>query len=166
MGGVAPAAAPAAPAPVSAPDRTAAPAVVHPQPQLTDAIAHLRARGNGTHQLDVALHPAELGAVHVRAALHGDTLTITVSCADDAARQAVTAALPDLHSALGGLSGTATIDLDVRDTGRGHPQSGDTTPGARDQRDPSDPNPDDRPRPRSRQSRRRCRRPRPMDVTR
>ncbi len=115
------------------PRRTAppAPAVVHPQPQLTDAIAHLRARGNGTHQLDVALHPAELGAVHVRAALHGDTLTITVSCADDAARQAVTAALPDLHSALGGLSGTATIDLDLRDTGRGHPQSGDTDPRGR-----------------------------------
>ena len=150
VGGVAPAAAPAAPAPVSAPDRT--PAVVHPQPQLTDAIAQLRTRGNGTHQLDVALHPAELGAVRVRAALHGDTLTITVSCADDAARQAVTAALPDLHHALGGMGGTATIDLDLRDAGRGHSQSDDTQPAARDQRDPADPNPDDRPRQRSRQS--------------
>jgi hypothetical protein len=52
--------------------------------------------------------------VHLRATLHDGTLTLTVSCADEAARQAVTAALPDLHHQLGALG-----NLDVQ-LGGGH----------------------------------------------
>jgi flagellar hook-length control protein FliK len=60
------------------------------------------------------LHPAELGAVHVRALLHDGVLTVTIACADESARHAVTAALPSLHSQLSDLK-----SLDVQLSG-GH----------------------------------------------
>jgi flagellar hook-length control protein FliK len=100
---VAPAAADAAPA---------GSAAAAPQPQLAEALVHLRNRGGGTHELTVQLHPAELGAVHVRAVLTGDSLTVTVACADPAARHAVTAALPQLHQHLS-ESGYGGLDLNL-----------------------------------------------------
>jgi flagellar hook-length control protein FliK len=122
------------------PTPAAQPAVHEPpsgpveQPQLTEALIHLRARGNGSHELTVMLHPAELGAVHVRASLHDGALSVTVACADDSARQAVTAALPDLHRALGDL-GTVGLELqnsagDQSSNGRGANPGSTQQPGS------------------------------------
>lgn len=94
------AAAPAVPLPAALPDQ---------QPTLLNSIAELRARPDGFHELNVTLHPAELGAVHVRATLSAGTLDVTVACADAGARDAVTAALPVLHHELGSMT-----SLDVR----------------------------------------------------
>ncbi|HVU92090.1 MAG TPA: flagellar hook-length control protein FliK, partial [Jatrophihabitans sp.] len=89
------AAAPAAAPPTPTP---AAP----PQPALHAALgtAVTRARHDGSHTVEVALHPADLGQVQVHATLRHGTLSVTVSCADPAARDAVQAALPDLHRQL------------------------------------------------------------------
>jgi flagellar hook-length control protein FliK len=113
-----PASAPAAPtaptapaqSPQTAPARTDYPVE---QPALGAAVGALRSRSDGSHELTVALHPADLGAVRVHARLHEGTLDVTVSCADDAARAAVTAALPALHQQLSELgAGTIAIAAD------------------------------------------------------
>ncbi|WP_375492589.1 flagellar hook-length control protein FliK [uncultured Jatrophihabitans sp.] len=107
--GATPPAVPAAPPPApqavatAATQTAAAPAPVDPQPALTEALGRLRTRGDGTHELTVQLHPADLGSVQIRAVLHNGTLNLTVACADDAARVAVQAALPALHHQLGDL---------------------------------------------------------------
>jgi flagellar hook-length control protein FliK len=82
------------------------------QPGLAAAFATLRTAPNGAVSLNVALHPADLGAVQVHATFHDGTLNVTVACADDAARQAVTAALPDLREQLGHA---AQIDVHIGD---------------------------------------------------
>ncbi|MGH8959611.1 MAG: flagellar hook-length control protein FliK [Jatrophihabitantaceae bacterium] len=106
--GLAPvAAAPATAAPVAVAPTTPAPtqtpagsALVDQQPTLTASLARLRSLGDGSHELSVQLHPAELGAVNVSATIRDGQLTVTVACADTAARAAVTAALPVLHQQL------------------------------------------------------------------
>ena len=65
---------------------------------------------NGTQQLTVQLHPAELGAVNVTATIDNGTLNVTVACADQAARAAVTAALPALHHQLS-TAGFTGVDV-------------------------------------------------------
>jgi flagellar hook-length control protein FliK len=102
--GSAPTASVSAPTAATAPAApTAAPAqqahISAAQPNLVNTLAKLRAR-TGTHELEVQLHPAELGAVRVTASVQDGALTVTVACADGAARDAVTAALPHLHSEL------------------------------------------------------------------
>ncbi len=130
-----PSTAPIAAAPAPAPSSPTSPAAAPTpaQPHLVESLTRLRSRADGNHELSIALHPAELGAVHVRATLHNGTLTVTVACADDAARQAVTAALPDLHHALGGLG---SIDVDPRDAGQRQDQAS-TDRSPEQQRDPS-----------------------------
>jgi flagellar hook-length control protein FliK len=136
--------APAPPAnapPTAQPMPTARP---EEQPALTAALSRIGTGANRVHELTVELHPAELGAVHVRATLHGGTLDVTVSCADDTARQAVTAALPSLHSQLGSLG-----SVDVALAGPGTPAR-PSEPGAgqphsqNPQQHPPDASPDDR----------------------
>lgn len=87
----------------------------HPtaQPDLSAAFATLRNAPNGSVALTVALHPADLGAVQIHATLHDGTLNVTVACADDASRRAVTAALPELHAQLGN---SAHIDVQLGDS--------------------------------------------------
>jgi flagellar hook-length control protein FliK len=111
----APTAAPAAPSapslpPVAAPAPGYAGRFIDPQPEQSGALARLRSHGDGSHELTVSLHPAELGAVNVSATLHGDQLTVTVACSSDAARAAVTAALPTLHQQLAG-AGFGGVDV-------------------------------------------------------
>ena len=69
----------------------------------------MRGKGDGTHQISVQLHPAELGAVQVTALIRNGELTVTVACADESARQAVIAALPTLHHQLSGA--LANVDV-------------------------------------------------------
>ena len=85
-------------------------AVPDPQPALTSALSRLRVGADGTQQLSVQLHPAELGAVNVTATISGGTLNVTVACADQAARAAVTAALPTLHHQLS-TAGFTGVDV-------------------------------------------------------
>jgi flagellar hook-length control protein FliK len=96
--------------------------IEHPtvQPELTAAFATLRNAPNGSVALTVALHPADLGAVQIHATFHDGTLNVTVACADDASRRAVTAALPELHTQLGN---SAQIDVHIGDSAQ--PQNGD-----------------------------------------
>jgi flagellar hook-length control protein FliK len=63
-------------------------------------MSRLRVAPGGTTALSVALHPAEIGSVQITASLAHGTLNVTVACADQAARDAVSAALPALHQAL------------------------------------------------------------------
>jgi flagellar hook-length control protein FliK len=89
------------------------------QPELANTLSNLRLRGDGTHELTVQLHPAELGVVNVIAVLHGNTLNVTVAAADPAARAAITAALPQLQSQLD-QSGFSGLDLSF---GQPNPQT-------------------------------------------
>jgi flagellar hook-length control protein FliK len=80
--------------------------------------------------LDMAasLHPAELGAVNVSATLRGDQLTVTVACSSDAARAAVTAALPNLHHQLAG-AGFGGVDVQFGNPSQGQSQNASQNPG-------------------------------------
>jgi flagellar hook-length control protein FliK len=109
-------AAPVAVAPSTAPP---AGAPIDPQPALTNSLARLRQHGDGSHELTVQLHPAELGAVNISAVIRDGQLTVTVACADDAARAAVTAALPALHQQ---LSSAGFGGVDVHFGGPSHGQ--------------------------------------------
>ncbi|MCU1658454.1 MAG: hypothetical protein JWO57_3110 [Pseudonocardiales bacterium] len=81
------------------------------QPPLAASLARLRSR-DGTHELRVQLHPAELGAVNVSATIRNGALTVTVACADQRAQAAVTAALPNLHHDLQN-AGFTGVDVSV-----------------------------------------------------
>ena len=97
------------------------------QPVLGLELARLRNRGDGTHELTVSLHPAELGQVGVTATVRDGALTVTVACADHVAHDAVRAALPTLHHELqrAGFTGV-DVALDHRgaqpDRRAAHPQ--------------------------------------------
>ncbi len=88
------------------------------QPELASALINLRSRGNGIHELTVQLHPADLGAVNVTAALLGNTLNVTISAADPAARAALSAtALPQLQQQLA-QAGYNGLDLGLSQSGQ------------------------------------------------
>jgi flagellar hook-length control protein FliK len=95
--------------------------VPDPQPALTSALARLHVGANGTQQLTVQLHPAELGAVNVTATINNGTLNVTVACADQAARAAVTAALPNLHHQLS-TAGFSGVDVNFGGPSQQAPQ--------------------------------------------
>jgi hypothetical protein len=95
--------------------------VPDPQPALTSALARLHVNGDGTQQLSVQLHPAELGAVSVTATISNGTLNVTVACADQAARAAVTAALPSLHHQLS-AAGFTGVDVNFGGPSQQAPQ--------------------------------------------
>lgn len=97
------------------------------QPALGAALGRLRSRADGTHELSVALHPAELGQVGISATVRDGTLTVTVACADHAAREAVRAALPTLHDDLA-RAGFTGVDVAFSDRG-GQPDSQPAQPG-------------------------------------
>jgi flagellar hook-length control protein FliK len=82
------------------------------QPALGAALGRLYSRGAGTHELTVALHPAELGQVGVTATVRDGVLTVSLACADHAAHDAVRAALPTLHAELS-RAGFAGVDVSL-----------------------------------------------------
>jgi flagellar hook-length control protein FliK len=107
------------------------------QQPLVASLARLRGK-DGTHELTVQLHPAELGAVNVNASIRDGALTVTVACADQSAHAAVAAALPhlqhELHSA--GFTGV-DVSLGQRSP---NPNAAHTRPGPDL---PGEPAPDD-----------------------
>jgi flagellar hook-length control protein FliK len=109
----------AAAAPASAPSTA--------QPALFAALGQLKARGDGSHELTVTLHPAELGSVNVSATVRDGSLVVTVACADPSARAAVADALPSLHHELQ-QAGFASVDVSLGDGGSaaGHDQAAPT----------------------------------------
>jgi len=107
----------AAPTVSSTADAAGAARAAAAQPELGAALTRLRHKGNGTSELSVSLHPAELGSVGVTATVRDGLLTVTVACADRAAHDAVTAALPTLRNDLA-AAGFTGIDVAVGDGGR------------------------------------------------
>jgi flagellar hook-length control protein FliK len=106
-----------APAANAAPAVTAAPATpqhtASPAAQLANHIAPLRQEPDGIHRLTVHLHPEELGPVSVTAEIRGNQVHLHLAGATDAGREALRAALPDLHRELQS-AGFTTASLDVR----------------------------------------------------
>jgi len=68
--------------------------------QLSAPLLRLRASGDGSHSLTIALHPAELGPVNLHVKLAGDTMTIQLASTSESARDALRDALPQLHQEL------------------------------------------------------------------
>lgn len=75
-----------------------APEPVHHQ--VASALLNLRASGDGTTNVVVALHPAELGQVNVHVRLANGAMTVQLASGSDATLSTIRAALPDLHQEL------------------------------------------------------------------
>jgi len=123
----------------AAPDAPGAPVSQPAQPsphpavyqQLADPLLKLRASGDGSHSLTVALHPAELGPVNLHVRLVGDTMTIQLASSSESAHAALHAALGELRQELrgAGLGGVeVSLDLHGQSAG-GFGQSGQRSSG-------------------------------------
>jgi flagellar hook-length control protein FliK len=88
--------------------------------QVAGPVLALRAGGDGSHQLIVALHPAELGPVNVHVRIEGNLMTIQLASASETAHDALRDALPQLRSELqsAGLS-SASVSVDLTSGGSG-----------------------------------------------
>jgi flagellar hook-length control protein FliK len=120
------------------PSYTSATALPESQQPLTGALVNLRRR-NGTHELTVQLHPAELGAVSVRAVVHGTSLVVSVDCADAGGHAAVHAALSSLEQELrrSGFEGVS-VTVGQQDQGFARDTPTQPTTGGKAGRDTSD----------------------------
>jgi len=119
---------PAPPATV-APPVPAAPALL--QPALSGALARLRDRADGTYQLRVSVHPADLGVVNVVATVSHGSIAVVLSCPEHGARAVLGDALPQLRQHLVD-TGFAGVDV-----GLGAPQQEQRQPAAPERRTPS-----------------------------
>jgi hypothetical protein len=97
-----PAEAVAAPA-ISAPAATQA-AVAD---QIVSAVVPLHGRGDGRHEVTLELRPDDLGAIRVEVSVEHQTVHLTLHAADPATGRLLSAALPDLRSALADAGLTA-----------------------------------------------------------
>jgi hypothetical protein len=116
------------PAPAGAPVTTAAPTPAtqvpaSPAAQVVNHLLPLATAPDGIHRLTVHLHPAELGPVSVTADLRGNQIHLHLAAATDIGREALRAALPDLHRELQS-AGFDTASLDVRHEPPAHQQPG------------------------------------------
>jgi flagellar hook-length control protein FliK len=117
----------------AAPGAPAAP----PSSQIVQQLGPLLEGPDGSYAMSLQLYPEELGAVQVEVALRLGEISLTLRAGDEAARETLRAALPDLRSALEAAGLTADA-LSV-DNGRpdqqpkdGDPdRSGSPTGGAR-----------------------------------
>jgi len=110
---------PAAPsAPAMAPARTEAPAptdgpagapVLPPTvaDQIVSAVVPLHGRGDGRHEVTLELRPEELGAIRVEVSVEHQTVHLTLHAAEPATGRLLSAALPELRSALADAGLTA-----------------------------------------------------------
>jgi flagellar hook-length control protein FliK len=99
---------------VAAPQDASPPAQLPSAPaaQVAQVVAPLREQPDGIHRLTVHLHPAELGPVSITAEVRAGQIHLHLAGATDAGREALRAALPDLHRELQ-QSGFSTSSLDV-----------------------------------------------------
>lgn len=86
--------------------------------QVAGPVLALRAGGDGSHQLIVALHPAELGPVNLNVRITGDLMTIQLASTSESVHDTLRDALPQLRSELqaAGLSAVA-LSLDLTSDG-------------------------------------------------
>ncbi|HUW78794.1 MAG TPA: flagellar hook-length control protein FliK [Candidatus Nanopelagicaceae bacterium] len=68
--------------------------------QLAPQVASLTSGPDGTHQITVLLHPADLGQVQVVVELKDGTINLQLAGSHDPAREALIGALPDLRREL------------------------------------------------------------------
>ncbi|MBN9610558.1 MAG: hypothetical protein BGO26_16230 [Actinobacteria bacterium 69-20] len=92
------------------------------QPDLAGTLAQLRAATDGTYQMRVAVHPAELGGVNVTAIVHHGMLTVTLS-PDQTAHHAISQALPQLRAHLAD-QGFVGVDVGLGSPPQGGNQAG------------------------------------------
>jgi flagellar hook-length control protein FliK len=115
-------AAPAPSAPVARTEAAAAPRPVAPprvHTPIVTAVLPLISRGDGSHQLSVRLHPAELGAIDLDVELRSGEINLRMRTETDAGREAIRAALPMLRSELEAAGVRAgTFDLGDRQSGQ------------------------------------------------
>lgn len=98
------------------------PPVPMAQPELAGTLARLRSAADGTYQLRVSVHPAELGGVNVTATVQHGVLSVVLS-PDPTAHHAISQALPQLRAH---LADQGFVGVDV---GLGSPQQGGGQPG-------------------------------------
>jgi flagellar hook-length control protein FliK len=95
--------------------------------QLSGPVLSLRTAGDGSHQLTIALHPAELGPVNLHVKIVGDSMAIQLASTSEGAHDALREALPQLRQELqaAGL-GNVDLSLDLGGAPSGnHAQAGD-----------------------------------------
>lgn len=110
----------AASQPVTAGPPISQPATAHSAPadqlpvsnQLAGPVLSLRTAGNGSHQLTIALHPAELGPVNLHVRIVGDSMAIQLASTSEGAHDALHAALPQLRQELQ-AAGLGNVDLSL-----------------------------------------------------
>lgn len=121
----------AATTPAARPDSTSAittTVAAHPHlaSQIAPYVAELRHGPDGTHQITVALHPADLGQVQVVVEFKNGVVHVQLAGSHDAAREALSGALPQLRRELtdSGLS-VGRTDVLSQDAGTpGGPMTG------------------------------------------
>ena len=74
------------------------PPAVHDQ--IVSAVVPLHGRGDGRHEVTLELRPDELGAIRVEVSVEHQTVHLTLHAADPATGRLLSAALPELRSAL------------------------------------------------------------------
>jgi flagellar hook-length control protein FliK len=80
--------------------------------QLAGPVLSLRTAGNGSHQLTIALHPAELGPVNLHVKIVGDSMAIQLASTSEGAHDALREALPQLRQELQ-AAGLGNVDLSL-----------------------------------------------------
>jgi flagellar hook-length control protein FliK len=93
------AAAPATTTPAAAPATVA--------DQIVSAVVPLHGRGDGRHEVTLELRPDDVGAIRVEVSVEHQTVHLTLHAADPATGRLLSAALPDLRSALADAGLTA-----------------------------------------------------------
>lgn|GEM_PF-3471490 len=102
---------------------------VTPGQQLVRVLVPLRSGPDGVHQLTVGLQPEGLGTVRATVVVADGALTVRLSTADAAARQALQHAMDDLRRHLGDGQRPATVVLAGGDGGtRREPGGASATP--------------------------------------
>jgi flagellar hook-length control protein FliK len=121
----------------AAPNGSTVPAPIHQQ--IAAPLLQVRARGDGVHRLLLELHPADLGQVNVEVRLHSGEMRISLSSGNDAAREAIRAALPQLRTDLASVGLVATdisVNLGSSDASAGQGRQPDGRQAAVGQHNP------------------------------
>jgi hypothetical protein len=68
--------------------------------QIVSAVVPLHGRGDGRHEVTLELRPDDLGAIRVEVSVEHQTVHLTLHAADPSTGRLLSAALPELRSAL------------------------------------------------------------------